>query len=70
MGIDIKDYYLNNVLPRKEYLRIPAKVIPQEIIDQYNLEPLIHNGYVYVQITLLNTMLSVVTGVVQSLDCK
>ena len=51
MGLDIKDYYLNNILPRKEYLRIPIKAIPQEIIDLYNLAPLVHNGYVYVEIS-------------------
>jgi hypothetical protein len=31
-------------------MMIPVKLIPQAIIDQYNLTPLIHNGYVYVEI--------------------
>lgn len=50
MGIDIKDFYLNNPMDRYEYMRVPIHCIPQRIIDQYNLEPLIQNGAVYVEI--------------------
>ena len=50
MGIDIKDFYLNNPMGRYEYMRIPISQIPQKIIDLYNLTPLIHNGAVYVEI--------------------
>ena len=50
MGIDIKDFYLNNPMSRFEYMRIPIHQIPQKIIEQYNLTPLIHNGAVYVEI--------------------
>jgi hypothetical protein len=35
---------------RKEYMRIPIGDIPQTIIEQYNLLPLVSNGYVYVEI--------------------
>ena len=37
MSLDIKDFYLNNELPRKEYARIHLSLIPQDIIEQYNL---------------------------------
>jgi hypothetical protein len=47
---DIENFYLNNVMKRKEYMRIPIGDIPQTIIDQYNLLPLVSNGYVYVEI--------------------
>ena len=51
MGIDIKDFYLNNVLPRLECARIPIAVIPQEIIELYKLEELVdQDGYVYIEI--------------------
>ena len=50
MGIDIKDFYLNNPMSRYEYMRIPINQLPKKIIDQYNLTPLIHNGAVYVEI--------------------
>ena len=33
-----------------EYMRIPLSMIPQAIIAQYNLTPLIHNGFVYVEV--------------------
>ena len=48
---DIKDFYLNNVLPRSEYVRIPVRTLPQAIIDTYKLEPMIADGYVYVEVT-------------------
>ena len=50
MGIDIKDFYLNNPMDRYEYMRIPISQIPPKIIELYNLQPLIHNGAVYVEI--------------------
>ena len=33
-----------------EYIRIHCSIIPETIMEQYNLEPLIHNGYVYFEI--------------------
>ena len=47
---DIKNYYLGTPLPRKEYMKIHISLIPQEIIDEYNLMPKVHNGYVFVAI--------------------
>ena len=40
--LDIKDYYLNTLLPRKEYMRIPINYIPKEIFDMYNLKELVY----------------------------
>jgi hypothetical protein len=48
---DIKNFYLGTPMKRPEYMRLPIGIIPQEIIDQYNLLPLVHNGYVYIRIT-------------------
>jgi hypothetical protein len=45
MGLDIKDFYLYTEMARFEYMRLPIDIIPQEIIHQYNLLPLVHNGY-------------------------
>jgi hypothetical protein len=50
MTIDIKDFYLNNPMSRYEYMRIPLDVIPEDIIEQYGLRELAHNGYVYAEI--------------------
>ena len=48
--LDIKNMYLNSELPTPEYMRIPIHLIPQEVMDQYNLSGMIHNGYVYCEI--------------------
>jgi Reverse transcriptase (RNA-dependent DNA polymerase) len=50
MTIDIKDFYLNTPMERYEYMRIPINVIPEDIVQQYNLKALEHNGYMYVEI--------------------
>ena len=50
MTLDIKDFYLNTPMDRPEYMRIPIDVIPEEIIEQYNLRSIESNGYVYVEI--------------------
>ena len=38
---DINFFNLNNILPDPEFMRIPLKIIPQEIIDAYNLTTLV-----------------------------
>jgi hypothetical protein len=50
MSADAKDFYLGTPMERPEFMRIPIKMIPTVIIDQYNLLPLVHNGYVMVEI--------------------
>ena len=47
---DIKNYFLGTPLPRKEYMKIHISLLPQEIIDEYNLMPKVNNGHVYVAI--------------------
>ena len=48
---DIKYFYLNNILPDPEFMRIPLKITPQEIIDAYNLTTLIDNqGWIHMLI--------------------
>ena len=37
-------------MPRYEYMRLRVDLIPEEIIIQYNLRPLVHNGYIYIEI--------------------
>ena len=48
--IDLKDFYLNNDMERYKYMRIPLNLLPQEIIDQYNLLSIAHNGHILVEI--------------------
>ena len=37
-------------MPDPEYMKIKLKIIPQEIIDQYQLQDLEENGWVYMKI--------------------
>jgi hypothetical protein len=48
--LDLKDFYLNTDMQRYEYTRLPIALIPQEIINQYNLLPLVQDGYIYMEI--------------------
>ena len=42
--------YLETRLDRSEYMRVAIRLIPQAIIDQFNLMPKVLNGYVYMKI--------------------
>ena len=50
MTIDIKDFYLNTPLERKEYLRIGLRYIPRAIIDKYNLDQYLHHGSILFEV--------------------
>eukprot|EP00804_Cyclotella_cryptica_P024442 CCRYP_019261-RA/>CCRYP_019261-RA protein AED:0.29 eAED:0.18 QI:0/0/0/1/0.33/0.25/4/0/786 len=47
---DLKLFYLTAPLDRYEYMRIPLKLIPTHIIEQYNLRSKAKNGFVYMEI--------------------
>ena len=47
---DIKNFYYGTPLARYEYMKIRFDQIPQEIVDAYNLKPLEHNGYIFMEI--------------------
>jgi len=50
MTMDIKDFYLCTPMDRYEYMRIRVDDIPKDIFEFYNLQDLVHNGYVYCEI--------------------
>jgi hypothetical protein len=50
MGADIKDFYLGTPMEQFEYMQLPLALIPQEIVDEYDLTPLVHKGHVYLEI--------------------
>ena len=51
LGLDLKDFYLNNDMERYEYGRIPYHLIPIEIREQYNLDQLVANdGHIYFEV--------------------
>ena len=47
---DIKDFFYASFLPDPEYMKMQLKIIPQEIISQYNLLELAKDGWVYIKI--------------------
>jgi hypothetical protein len=50
MCLDVKNFYLGTPMDSFEYMRIPIKLIPQEIIVQYNLLPLVSDGNMYIEV--------------------
>ena len=50
VGADIRNFYLNNNLPAPEYMSLPIKIIPSEILKEHNLLPLVHNECIYIRI--------------------
>ena len=47
---DIAKFYLNNPMDIYEYMKLTLDIIPEEIIQQYNLRNLAHKGFVYMEI--------------------
>ena len=47
---DVKNFYPGTIMTCYEYLRLSITIIPKDIIDQYNLLPLVRNGYVCIEI--------------------
>jgi hypothetical protein len=50
MCLDVKIFYLGTPMDTFEHMRIPTKLIPHEIIEQYNLLPLISDVHVYIEV--------------------
>ena len=50
MCADIAKFYLNNPMNIYGYMNLPLDIIPEEIIQQYNLINLAHKGFVYMEI--------------------
>jgi hypothetical protein len=50
MMMDIKNYYLDNPLPRFEYMKLLLSRFPEEIIQKCNLNALAVDGWVYIEI--------------------
>jgi hypothetical protein len=46
----MKNFSLNIPMDRFEYMRLPVDLLNEEIIQQDNLLPLVHNGFVYIEI--------------------
>ena len=51
-GGDLKNFYLNTPMDRPEYMRLKFDLIPEEIVQKYNLREYEEDGWVYVRIDL------------------
>ena len=50
-AMDISNFYIHNDLEDYQYMRFTMKMIPQEIINEYNLEEIVHDdGYCHVEV--------------------
>jgi hypothetical protein len=49
-GADIKNMYLETPLDRYEYMKMPMSILPDYIIEHYDLKPKAFNDYVYMEI--------------------
>ncbi len=47
--LDIKNFYLNAPLDRFEYMKMPLSLFPSWTKEQYNLDRLAKNGFVYLE---------------------
>ena len=47
---NLKDFFLGTLMSRFEYLHVPKRMLQDNMIAQYMLEPLFHHGFVYVEI--------------------
>ena len=47
---DVANFYLGTPMKCPEYMRLPYKIIPQDIIDKYDLDKIVENDWVYVRI--------------------
>ena len=50
MCVDIKNMYLATPMERFEYMKMPMNIIPQAFKQQYALDDIAKNGFVYMQI--------------------
>ena len=50
MTVDVKNFYFNTPMEEPEYMKIPIRLISDEIKVDYKVSEFEHAGYVYVQI--------------------
>jgi hypothetical protein len=48
--LDIKSFYPGTPMEPFDYLYIPFKLVPHDIIVDYNLLPLVRDGHVYIEV--------------------
>jgi hypothetical protein len=49
-GADIKNMYIETPLDQFEYMKIPNALLPNYMIEHYQLQEKVLDGYVYIEI--------------------
>ena len=49
-SMDLKDMFLHTPMQSPEFMKVAIKYFPADIIEKYNLNSIVHNGYVYIKI--------------------
>jgi hypothetical protein len=50
MVLDVKNFYYGTPMARYKYMKLPLKLIPTKIVNQYNLLALASDGSIYMEI--------------------
>ena len=50
MTADVKNFYLNTPMDEPEYMKIPVRLVPDEIKVEYKVSEFEHAGYLYKEI--------------------
>ena len=50
MTADVNNFYLNTRLDRPEYMIISVKIIPEELMEEYQGDTFVEDGYIYFEI--------------------
>ena len=50
MSLDLNHFFLATPMPNPEYMKVAYKYFPQDIIDKYELNKKVHQGYIYIKI--------------------
>ena len=52
VALNLKKIYLKTPLPQPRYIKMKIDILPNEIIEKYNLRYIVHNEYVYFKIKM------------------
>ena len=50
LTMDVANFYLGTPMTRPEFTRLPINLIPQEIINKFDLNSIVEDGWVFVRI--------------------
>ena len=48
--MDLKDMFLRTPMHKPAYMKVLIKYFTEDINEKFNLDPLIHKGYIYIKI--------------------